>query len=184
MDSKSTVKLKDEVVHIDPQLFFQRLVTVRTQTDKLAEAFKYKLCGYPPALFETKTVLLPENKPQITKVMWNAIPHDDVPKGDILYVLDGGALFHRLPWEIGKTYRETVETYICYVRKHYGQSVVIVFDGYSSQPSTKDGAHARRTTRTGWKVTFTSSMSLRMKKQEFLSNKENKQRFINLLGRD
>ena len=38
MKSKSTVKLnKEEVVHIDPQLLFQRLVIVGTQTDMLAE---------------------------------------------------------------------------------------------------------------------------------------------------
>lgn len=51
MDSKSTVKLNNEVVHIDPQLLFQRLLIAATQKDMLAEAFKYELCWYPPALF-------------------------------------------------------------------------------------------------------------------------------------
>lgn len=44
MDSKSTVKLNNEVVHIDPQLLFQRLLIAATQKDMLAEAFKYELC--------------------------------------------------------------------------------------------------------------------------------------------
>lgn len=179
MDSKSTVKLNnEEVVDIDPQLLFQRLLIAGTQADKLAEAFKYELCGYLPALFKTKTVLFPANKPRIAKVIWNAVPHDDVPEKDILYVLDGGALLHRLPWEIGETYGAIVETYIGYVRKHYGQSVVIVFDGYSSQPSMKDGAHKRRNTKTGQKVSFTPTMSLRLKKQEFLSNDDNKHMLV------
>lgn len=183
MDSKSSIKLNNgENVHIDPLLLFQRLVIAGTQTDMLAEAFKYELCGYPPALFETKTVLLPANKPQMAKAIWNAVPHDFVPKGEILYVLDGGALLHRLPWEIGKTYGTIVEGYIHYVQKHYGQSVVIVFDGYSNQPSTKDGTHKRRNGKTGRKVLFFPSMTLTLKKQEFLANNENKQRFINLLG--
>ena len=69
---------------------FHRLIIAGTQTDKLAEAFKYKLsieiCGYPPALFETKMVLLPANKPQIAKAIWNSVPHDDVPDRDILYI--------------------------------------------------------------------------------------------------
>lgn len=115
IDSKSKVKLNnEEVVHIDPQLLFQRLVIAGTQEDKLAESFEYELCGYPPALFEMKTVLLSANKPQISKVIWNAVPHlydEDVLGRDILYVLDGGALLHRLPWEIGKTYGAIVETY-------------------------------------------------------------------------
>lgn len=58
--------------------------------------------------------------------------------------------------------------------------MVIVFD--RSQPSTKDGAHKRRNTKTGQKVSFTPTMSLRLKKQEFLSNDDNKQHFINLLA--
>lgn len=94
MDSKSTVKLNNEVVHIDPQLLFQRLLIAATQKDMLAEAFKYELCWYPPALFQTRTVFLPANKPQLAKAIWKAVPHNDVPEGDMLYVLDGGALLH------------------------------------------------------------------------------------------
>ena len=182
MNSKSSVTINKEIVHIDPQLLFQRLLIAATQTDMLAEAFTYELCGYPPALFATKTVFLPANKPQLSKAIWNAVPDNDVPEGDVLYVLDGGALLHRLPWEIGKTYGEIVERYIRYIKKHYGQSVVIVFDGYSNKHSTKDAAHSRRNGTTSQKVLFTSAMPLRMKKTVFLSNKENKQRFINLLG--
>lgn len=109
------------------------------------------------------------------------MPHNDVTEGDMLYVLDGGALLHRLPWEVGKTYGEIVENYIGYVQRHYEQSVVIVFDGYSNRLSTKDVAHKRRNATTGQKVSFTSTMPLRLNKQLFLPNNENK-RFINLLG--
>lgn len=65
-------------------------------------------------------LFLPANKPQLAKATWKAVPHNDVPEGD-MYVLDGGALLHRLPWEIGKTYWEMVENYTGYVQKHYGQ---------------------------------------------------------------
>lgn len=82
----------EEVVHIDLQLLFQRLVIAGSQADRLAETFKCELCGYPPALFETKTVLLPVNKPQIAKAIWNAVPHDDVPERDILVVDDTNLL--------------------------------------------------------------------------------------------
>ena len=58
-----------------------------------------------------------------------------------------------------------------------------MFDGYSDKPSTKDCAHMRRSGGTiGVKVHFTSSMTLQTKKEEFLSNKHNKQRFITLLS--
>ena len=65
--------------------------------------------------------------------------------------------------------------------KHYGQAVV-VFDGYEAGPSTKDSTHERRTGCEGRKVTFNLSMKLQLEKDDFLSNKENKQRFLGLLG--
>ena len=64
---------------------------------------------------------------------------------------------------------------------HYGQAVV-GFDGYETGPSTKDSTHQRRTGCEGRKVTFNLSMKLQLKKDDFLSNKENKQRFLGFLG--
>ena len=50
-------------------------------------------------------------------------------------------------------------------------------------PSTKNCAHMRRSGGTiGVTVHFISSMALQSKKKEFLSNKHNKQRFIDLLS--
>ena len=46
----------------------------------------------------------------------------------VLNVLDGGALLHRVKW--GKmSYQQIAEQYVSYVREKYGQSCV-VFDGY------------------------------------------------------
>jgi len=60
---------------------------------------------------------------------------------------------------------------------------IVVFDEYSDTPSTKDCAHMRRSGGTiGVTVHFTSSMALQTKKEEFLSNKQNEQRFIALLS--
>ena len=50
MNVKSTIKVHDEPVHVDPQLLFQRLVTVGTKNDELKDVFDYELCHYPPAL--------------------------------------------------------------------------------------------------------------------------------------
>ncbi|KAK3894504.1 hypothetical protein Pcinc_001759 [Petrolisthes cinctipes] len=82
----------------------------------------------------------------------------------------------------GKTYTSILDSYCSYVSRHYGPSVIIVFDGYTNQPSTKDGTHTRRNKTVGRNVSFTSAMPLKMKKQEFLSNNDNKQRFINMLS--
>ena len=68
--------------------------------------------------------------------------------------------------------------YTEYVIKNYGQAIVM-FDGYLSS-STKDMTHQRHSK---FKlVTFTESMHLTITKGEFLTNKANKQRFVNMLG--
>ena len=65
-----------------------------------------------------------------------------------------------------------------YVIRKYGRTIV-VFDGYSDNPSTKDCAYIRISGGTiGVTVHFISRMALQTKREEFLSNKHNKQRFI------
>ena len=63
----------------------------------------------------------------------------------------------------------------------YGNAT-IVFDGYQDGPSTKDATHQSRTgAYAGPAVNFASDMIIKSKKEEFLANKDNKQKFINLL---
>jgi len=93
-----------------------------------------------------------------------------------------GGLLHRVPWTKGATYDQICEQYSAYVTKKYGKATV-VFDGHSDTSSTKDCAHMRRSSgKISVTVQFTSSMALQTKKEEFLSNEQNKQRFIILLS--
>ena len=67
-----------------------------------------------------------------------------VPEGDASYILDGGALLHRVPWQRGMSYEAIYQQYVRYVVSHYGVSTII-FDGYADGVSTKDATHNRRT---------------------------------------
>ena len=111
------------------------------------------------------------------------MPKDAVgPTGQSQYVLDGGALVHRIPWQRGKTYNDICRLYTNYVTIRNGHAI-IVFDGYQEELSTKYDAHGRRTGgRTGTTVDFTRDMVTKSKKEDLLSNKDNKQRFIGMLG--
>ena len=72
--------------------------------------------------------------------------------------------------------------YVDYVMHIYSQATV-VFDGYVDGPSIKDVTHKRRTgSRSGPTVHFHGQTILCSKKEDFLRNKETKQRFINMLG--
>ena len=69
-----------------------------------------------------------------------------------------------------------------YVLKQYGERTTIVLDGYYGKPFTKDTTHVRRTkSKKGISVHFTGEIKLNMKTNEFLTNLENKQRFMEML---
>ena len=46
-------------MNIDPQLLFQKLLTVRERCDDVTSLIQYELCAYPAALFESSYLPLP-----------------------------------------------------------------------------------------------------------------------------
>ena len=93
-----------------------------------------------------KYVMRPADKRALADAIWVLMPKDVVePTGQNQYVLDGGSLMHRIPWQRGTTYNDICRQYTNYVTRRYGHAI-IVFDGYREELSTKYGAHERRTT--------------------------------------
>ena len=56
------MKIKGEHVDINPQLLFQRLLTVTERCDDVTSLFRYELCTYPAALFESSSLPLQPSK--------------------------------------------------------------------------------------------------------------------------
>ena len=54
---QTAVMIQGEAVQVDPQLLLQRLSIVACNGDDAAEAFRYELCSYTPALFESPQLL-------------------------------------------------------------------------------------------------------------------------------
>ena len=74
MASKSCMKIGDDVIHIDQQLLFQRLtVTARKSVEDLQYVFKYELCTYPPALFDSHGMMLQSNKSTLADGLWSVV---------------------------------------------------------------------------------------------------------------
>lgn len=123
---------------------FQRLSTAGSRCEDLTDVFKYELCSYPLALFQTIDILLEADKPALAEAIWKQLPlavRNTVLPQNVQYVLEVG--LHRIHWNLGETYEGISNHYIRYVESRYGNAV-IVFDGYVSAPSTKDVAHSRR----------------------------------------
>ena len=60
MSDSSSVKVDEEEITIDPQLLFQRLISVAkgsVQDDDLDTFFSFKLYTYPPSIFESAHLL-------------------------------------------------------------------------------------------------------------------------------
>ena len=81
MDTRSTIKIHDEYVHVDPQLLFQRQLTMGTKNCELQNVFDHELCHYPPALFESVNAIRPTTKSSMADALWCS-----------------DHLLHRVPW--------------------------------------------------------------------------------------
>ena len=78
-----------------------------TRNGQLEDIFQFELCRYPQAIFESRYVMRPANKPVLADAIWVVMPKDVVePTGQSQYVLDGGSLVHRIPWQRGTTYND------------------------------------------------------------------------------
>ena len=80
-----------------------------------------------------------------------------------------------------KCYSYIFSLYTNYLKKKYGKPTV-VFDRYESGPNIKDVTHIRRKIRVSRSILFEPHMIFNGKKDEFLGNEINKQRFIKLLS--
>ena len=137
----------------------------------------------PPSLFSSSYMMLEANKPSLANAMWSKqLESAKGPNVNSNFILDGGALLHRIPWVKGTKWDEILQSYTRYVSVKYGNPTV-VFDGYSNEPSIKDTTHCRRNGTTSIPVVqLNENMPLTFKKEQFLGNKDNKQNCVCLLG--
>jgi hypothetical protein len=151
----------------------------------LSEIFRYELCNNPAALFEPSGMMRQAQKANLADTIWNlgdCSAADVVIQDNTRHVIDGGSLIQRIPWNKGATFGQICQMYLDYLTKRYAHPVV-VFDGYSLGPSSKDHTHSRRTKGIeGTKIEFRKNTPFKSKKENFLCNNENKQAFINMLS--
>ena len=67
------MKIKGKHANVDQQLPFQRLLSVRECLDDVTPQFKYELCPYPAALFESLSLPLQPNKAVLAEYVWKSM---------------------------------------------------------------------------------------------------------------
>ena len=71
MDHNCSVKVDGEVIQVDPQLLFQRLLAASSgMAEAKAEIFKYELCSQPSALLEPSGLPREAKKSVLADVIW------------------------------------------------------------------------------------------------------------------
>ena len=116
---KTAVRLNDGDVQVDPQLMFQRLSIVATTGgfESPQQFFEYETCSFPASLFDASLLPLKANKPVLADAN---LVHDkggqtaNDPGGSAYFVIDGGALLHRVVWPRRVTYKAICLLYIQY----------------------------------------------------------------------
>ncbi len=96
------------------------------------------------------------------------------------YVIDGGALLHKVKWAKKTTYHDVIMQDVEYVHRKYEHQCCIVF--MAMGPSTKSHEHLRRMRKTCANIQLSEAMEALFNQQTFFSNERNKSQFIALLS--
>ena len=184
MASKAAVKFDDGKIEVDPQLLFQRLSIIATggRFDNPKSLFKYEMCSYPHALFDTSLLPRKANKPVLVDAIWTDVKIRplNLQETFILFLMEvplfivshGIAFLHTTPFipfmfsALSKG-MERPRSYSMDIRMGHPPMIVLT-KGVQVYPTPT--------------VAFDSSMVAKVKKEEFLASKVNKQKFILHLG--
>lgn len=80
------------------------------------------------------------------------------PPTDTRFVLDGGALLHRVKWLLRVTYSDIVAQYLSYLKARY-RSSSIIFAGYAG-PYIKYREHQPRAARTSANIQIEDGLEI------------------------
>lgn len=125
-------------------------------------------------------------EPSLADAVWKFAQDTDMSaqkdEDGMCYVVDGGSLLHHLPWSRNVTFGTICQRCVDYVHEKY-RDPTVVCDGYEASPSTKDITHKRRSGgMIGAQDNFVEGMYVKTKKEMFVTNTTNKQRFIRMLS--
>lgn len=176
---KVGVKIDKENIYVDPMLLFSRLLVIVERDDNMLKYFKYELTPEPTSLFDNG-VMRKATKSNLAKMITqNSVPVS--PSGSQIFVLDGGALLHKVKWLPGRDIKSILNQYSKYILERFGICCV-VFDGYDNGPYIKDHEHKRRSSKKSADVTLDSNTTIIVKQEMFLKNEKNKSQLISLLS--
>ena len=178
----SSIKVRENIVAVNPQQLFNRIVCVVKGTKELKECFKHELAPSPTSLFNEVGMRKGKKSSLVAAFKMEESPEID----SCIYVLDGGHILHSIVWPRPATYQEVIINYTSHVISRYGGNCVVVFDGYPVYPTTKGNEQERRAARRTSADINISENTLNTvtttTQAEFLANSANKKLLIKYLA--
>ena len=93
---KVGVRIENENVYVDPTLLFSRLLVLVEREENMMKYFSYELTPIPTSLFENG-MMRKASKSNLAKAVTKDVSISS-PSEPPIYVLDGGALLHKVKW--------------------------------------------------------------------------------------
>lgn len=154
------------------------LVILFERQEDVTSFFKFELTPFPNSLF--KSFQMRKTNKAVLKHYLTCNIRESQPAPNTMFVLEGGALFHRVKWLPKMTYKDVVAQYLGYMKNKFGPSS-IVFDGYSAGPSIKDLEHQRQAAWTSANIQIDDALQVAVYQEACLSNERNKDHFVKML---
>ena len=136
-----TTKIDAAYLYIDWTILFSSLTALAKFKENIVDNFSYKFIPKPTSLFKHRLIRKP-NKATLRNHLATK-KKAIVPIEFDVCVVDGGALLRKVKWP-KRTYVEVLDCYENYMNRRYSKfaNVMVVFDEYSEELSTKMQEHA------------------------------------------
>uniref|UniRef100_A0A8D8YJ99 Uncharacterized protein n=1 Tax=Cacopsylla melanoneura TaxID=428564 RepID=A0A8D8YJ99_9HEMI len=173
---------------VDRLTLLQQICITNQTEEHLKNIFQYELAPHPMSLF-TEDGIRKGTKSTLYDAAFTPLHQGQVNLGRRRSsVIDGGHLLHKVVWSRSTrldTFQTVCRMYVTYVKRRFGSSVTVVFDGYPtdvSYQSTKSAERSRRALlHASSPFVFSSTTPVTVTQDSFLSNDINKANLINML---
>ena len=126
-------------------VFFGRLTTLIKHEDEKVQQFVHELTPEPTSLFTDEHMRQP-NKSILRNHILEVTTKESMKPGAGTCVVDRGNMLQNMPWVLPCTYTNILDQCLQYTLTNYGYCgrIIIVFDGYEDECSTKCQEYSNR----------------------------------------
>ena len=140
----------------------------------------YELAPQPASLFH-EGLMKKTSKAVLGQLLKSVAESQYQFQEQSIFVIDSSYHLRAVILPPNTTYRQVYQSYVSYIRKHFGLETIVVFDGYDSKNSTKVAEQQRRASKAVYRdILFDEDITI----ISFLANGSNKSRLIEMIHKE